>query len=253
MRRELPEGLRDLLEEMRVFVQKAVDEHFPASAVTLEALRKYHPELAKAVFAEAVIGPAKRAIGEHITEEALARLEELEDRLWQEPITNLYRDVETIVSSRLLHGIFESCLTDIAKMRMGEADASGKLTDRGVWLAEALAKDVAEMLGRLATVRERRVQILLAGALLGKDVVQEAVKTYSGYHRGALLASVHSWLGLQKISENRRTSLMERLEGKPDEIIELFLDKLEGTAFLHYSHIEKMARELLDKEEYIEF
>ena len=249
------EALRGLLSTMRGFVQEAVDKIFPASAITFETLRKENPELAKVIFNEAVIHPAKDALRDYPSVEAFRLLDDMEERIRQESITNLYYEIEVIVASRLLWGIFEREKPGLEKFGMGSArDDSGTLTGSGWYLADIIAQNVAEALARLAGVREHRVQLMLTAALVGRPAVEEASNRFAQYRRGSLLAAVAGWLNTSKLPQRKRDVLIEQLAARaPDEYIEKLEGKLAGTAFLGESAIQHIAHELLSGQEYLEF
>jgi hypothetical protein len=253
---EQSEALRGWLSKMRDFAQDTIDQSYPASSITFEALRATNPELAKAIFREAVIEPAKRVLRNYPTDEAFALLDGLEDQFLQVPAVELYFDAEVIVATRLMWGIFERTAPEAEKfVAYGPMrDQHGVLTDPAWFLAKDIARDIATSLAGMAGTREQRVQILLAAVVAGKAAVDEATATHTGYRRGGLLRAVSNWLGINKISRAKQASLMEQLEkNAPDEYIQSLCEASAGFSFLKLDDIRYIAHEMLSGKEYIKF
>lgn len=222
------ESLHGFFDKLRPFVLDAVQKSYPASAVSLTALRNVKPELAKKVFVEAIISPAKQAIQEYLSPATLGLFEEIESRFLQDGITILVAEVELIVSSRMIAEMFERLTPEHEHMFQEPVRyLRGPLTAAGARLAHWIAKDIHHTLIRLAALRERRVQLLLTSALVGEDAVKTAAEHFAVYRRDSLMRSVWGWLSCQNLGETKLIEFADYIAKGSDEHIEKMNQQLE--------------------------
>jgi hypothetical protein len=248
------EPSRGFFEKLRPFVRDAVEKSYPASAITLIALRNSKPDLAKRIFVEAVIAPAKAAIAGYITPSTLKLFEELESRFRQDDITRLFYEVEIIVASRMIAEMFVR-LTPMheAMFQQPVRGLQGMLTPIGADLAWHLSMIVRPAIAELVALRERRVQLLLVAEVAGADAVTATMEEFAGYKRDSFMESVWQWLGLQNLDDGTRKRFADFIAAGSDERIAAVQQKLEGCAFLGKETVEQMIDEIFTGEEHIEF
>lgn len=164
-------------------------------------------------------------------------------------------EVETIIASRLLWCYFEKHQAHCEQMYGSPArNENGQLTGSGVELLHGLAGDLAWVIAKLASVRERRIQLCLATAIVGPGAVKEAAEKFGGYKREMLLRSIYSWLGTSVNDQGFRKKIVDYVaENGSDEHIEIFASRLVGTSFLGECLVQEMFWEIFDKEEHINF
>ncbi len=247
--------LRKVVAEMGAFAHQGAEETFPASAISLTAVRETKPALAKLIFSESVIAPARELLIKYgCADEAFQKLEELESRFLQEPVVSVLYDVELLLASRLISRLWDINCADYERMcleptRNDRGDLIG-----GFQLLHWLSDDIAAMFGELANVRERRVQLLLAGAAAGPKALEKALSQSGEYHKGAILQSVYDWLLLNGIDDKeRRTRLTDAIAEHTDEKIYRFLNRLVGCTSMTDEYVRTLVDEIFTGEREIKF
>ncbi|HVM58773.1 MAG TPA: hypothetical protein VMT80_00350 [Candidatus Paceibacterota bacterium] len=255
METELDDPLMGLFSKLHAFVRDIVDEEYPASAIVLEALRTKEPELAKRAFVETVTAPVRELFAKIGADaSAQAALEELESRFRQDSVTQLFYEAQVLAGSRLAWATW--CRLEKWN-RENEGyplyDAKGAYTWQAWSYIGWITADVTRAVGRLAGIRERRIQLILAAHIAGKEEVERALAQFSGYKRGALLASLTEQL-LCSIEGDSLKNIMSHLaEHGSDEAIEELHARFAGTHDVPRKMIDKIVTEVLTKEEDIEF
>ena len=244
-----------LVSQLRTFVRTAVDQTQAASAVALEAIRRKDPELARSIFKEAVLEPAREVLRSYKGTDVEPLLQELESRIRQDDIPTLYHEVETIIASRWLWHFYEAVQTDLEKWVGHPArDKAGQVTGSGVWLLGHLSHDLAWVIAKLASVRERRIQLCLTAHIVGKEALAEAFKKVGSYKREILLHTIYNWLGPNVNDQELRQKIVKyAAEYGSDEHIEKFASELMGTSYMGEREIQIMFWEIFNREEHIEF
>ena len=256
--KESDKSVEGLLDNISEFVKKAVQETYPASVVSLEAIRKTDFELARTLFKETVIDPAREVLKIYSGQDAEVLFGEIEARLRQESITQLYHEVDTIVASRLMTCFFDAhdAQTLVTGIFSGTPprDGEGKLTSSDVWMLEGITKELTWLIAKLASVRERRLILYLTGTIVGKKTVEEATKVYGSHKREILLHSISLWLEPQNLEKDFRAKLIKHLaQHGSDTDIEAFSEELMGNSFLGEEAIRNMVLEVFTGIEHIEF
>lgn len=254
MDQEAPNPLEGFFQRMEKFVRDIVHEEEPASAIVLEALRAKDSGLAKRFFIEAVVDPVRQLLRDRdIAADAnvFKALEELESRFRQEPVIQLLYEAEVIFGSWLTGALWAELERLFKEKDLGKLkDAAGEFTAYGGWYLQALTTEVCHALGRLAGVRERRIQLLLAAHIAGPEAVQEALGRFAGYKRDELLEEVFQQL-LCSIPEKRARHIVSQLDeyGSNAQVYEMHL-RFAATGGLPRSYVEKMLREVLSVKEH---
>ena len=252
---EKDDPLRGFFERMRPFVRSAVEGTHPGSAISLHALRKTKPELAKRIFIEAVLEPIKALFGKDIPSEVLERLEEIESKFRQESIVDLLYEAELLVAARLTSKWFLAHSGEYERLTLEPVnDKQGYLTPGGAQLLGWITNDVTRTVAKLAALRERRVQLLLATAMAGTEAMEEAVERVTSDKHGAVMQAVWGMLLCQNFkSDESRRRLADQIAGRSDERIEALRERLEGCAFMREETVRRIVDEIFTGEEYIEF
>lgn len=247
-----PEG--GIMRHIQEFCEQAVESTFPASAVALDALRGTNPELAKQIFEEAVIEPARSLLQMYKEKDAEQLLAEILSMFRQSDMTLLYQKVDTIVASRLLWCIYKAGEDGVEQLFDEPAVKDGQITGGGIDLLRFAASDVNHAVARMAAQRERRAIIGMATAIAGGEAVKTATAKFGQYEREMMVQVIWDWLGPNVNDQVFRRKVTEYIDQHASfDQMTAFRDRLAGVAFAGEEYIREIGWEIFDKEEYLEF
>jgi hypothetical protein len=252
MEEDIPEGFFERLDH---FARQVVQQTWPASVVSLTALRSVYPDLARRIFVEAAVAPIRIFFGTDMTPEIEERLAEIESRFRQEEVSTLLYELELILASRFIERQVARELPT-AQQVMGEREKHPVLmrTYAGNFVLDVVVKAlVNDYLIKLASFRERRVQILLAMALAGEEALTNALACHASYRKGVVLEAVFSWLHLQGLDDDTCRRITDQVAHGSDVHIEKTLHALEGCAFLGPKTVAHILGEIFTGEREIVF
>jgi hypothetical protein len=242
MSTETRDPLEGLFEKLTPFVLNELLGDVPASLVALGALRRTDPILARRIFIEAFLAPTRILLGDSTS--AIAYLEEIESRFYQDDIIAIFRDWETLVMADLLRSFYQQLL-ETTEGRI--LDDEGKLTGGGRIFFDCVVRQVRDQLALVVVSCEKLVPLLLVASMTGNEALEEEIAMHRTAHRPGLLASVESWLlvnGYDKDTPELEIQ-MKRLAAVSDADLVSAQRALLGSFFCPRSVIEERLNSIL--------